>query len=220
MEQSILGSFYSWGGYSIYLSSYLKSNDHNIQSDLVSLIFPFMNIVMNALIPFGERIIAKAGLKNVVFVGIAFLSTFFQLLSIIKNFYLIAFIYIFCIAPIYGILYMVPFLCSWRYFPTKPGEVNAILQAGYGFGSAIFSYFSYIIVNYQNDQPKRNEYENGENSVYFEECISYNTPSMMTFFAVSFVILGTFSLIFLKNNNAGLLQSYHYYQVVKQKNQN
>ncbi|EAR82344.2 oxalate/formate antiporter family transporter (macronuclear) [Tetrahymena thermophila SB210] len=213
----ILGSFYSWGAYSIYLSSYLKAIDHNVTSDSVAIIFPLMNITMNSLIPFGEKIVAKSGLKSVVFYGVFLLSATFFVLSFITNYYLILAIYVLVVGPLYGILYLVPFSCSWKFFPLKSGEVNAILQAGYGVGSALFGFFSYLIVNYYNDYPKRTEYENGENRVYFEECVSYNIPTMLRFFSIAFAILGLFSIIFLRNYNDALLLSYQQYEMVKQK---
>lgn len=57
---------------------------------------------------------------------------------------------IFGIAPIYGLMYMLPFFCSWRYFPANPSYVNAVLQAGFGFGGCLFTYFAYELANYQN----------------------------------------------------------------------
>lgn len=56
-------------------------------------------------------------------------------------------------------------------------------------------------MNYTNDYPKRTEYENGENRVYFEECISFNTPLMLRFFSLAIGSLGFFALMFLRNQN-------------------
>lgn len=99
--------------------------------------------IFSLVIPFGEKIVAKCGLKTVVFSGVLFLSGCFFAISLSSSYYLILSIYVLFIGPIYGILYVVPFLCSWRFFPLKSVEVNATLQAGYGVGAALFSFFAY-----------------------------------------------------------------------------
>ena len=79
------------------------------------------------MIPLGEKIVMKLGLKSTVFVCVMFLVAAFMMLSFIANYYFVFFVYVFIVGPTYGALYVVPFLCSWRFFPMKSGEVNAVL---------------------------------------------------------------------------------------------
>ncbi|KRX05515.1 Major facilitator superfamily domain, general substrate transporter [Pseudocohnilembus persalinus] len=152
----IVGSFYSFGAYSIYLASYLKTQTPNLTLDGIAIVFPLMNILMNC-------------------------------------------------TPIYGLMYTLPFLSTWRYFPTKLQKVNAVLQTGFGLGGAIFGYFAFEIVNYDNQAAKYIVEENGVDRFYFEECISFNVPTMLKTFSISIAILGALTLILLwKPSNENL----------------
>jgi len=79
-----------------------------------------MNLMMNCLIPFGEKFVNKLGTRYSIFFGIYALALSFYLLANIRSSILWGFIAVFCIAPLYGVMYMLPFFCSWRYFPTNP----------------------------------------------------------------------------------------------------
>jgi len=63
----IVGSFYAFGSYSIYIASFLKANNPEIKSDTIAFFFPLMNILMNALIPFGEKFVNSIGNRWAIF---------------------------------------------------------------------------------------------------------------------------------------------------------
>ena len=46
-----------------------------------------------------------------------------------------------------GMIYMIPLICGWDYFPDRRGLVTGICLTGYGFGSFIFTQVSTAIVN-------------------------------------------------------------------------
>ena len=77
-------------------------------------------------------------------------------MSYVRNYLLTLFLLTFFVAPMYGLLYMLPFFFTWKYFPLIPGKVNAVLQAGYiffsnisfGFGAGFLTYIGYELVNY------------------------------------------------------------------------
>ena len=49
-------------------------------------------------------------------------------MSYVRNYLLTLFLLTFFVAPMYGLLYMLPFFFTWKYFPLIPGKVNAVLQ--------------------------------------------------------------------------------------------
>lgn len=153
------------------------------------------------VIPFGDKIVGYFGLRTVIFLSVLFLGAGMTIVSLVTNYYAVLATFVILIGPSYGVLYVIPFLCSWRFFPLKSNEVNATLQAGYGLGAALFSYFAFEIVNPTNDHARRTEFENGESRSYFEECVSYNARTMFRFFAVAFAILGVFALLLLKDHD-------------------
>lgn len=86
-----------------------------------------MNITMNALIPFGEKFVNKFGVRTALFYSFFFLSSFYLITSYTQSTLMLAFMFGFMIGPIYGVLYMVPFFSTWKYFPLIPGRINTLL---------------------------------------------------------------------------------------------
>jgi MFS family permease len=52
-----------------------------------------------------------------------------------------------------GIIYLVPLICSWEYFPNRKGMISGIIIGGFGFGAFIFGFISFAIVNPDNNSP-------------------------------------------------------------------
>lgn len=52
-----------------------------------------------------------------------------------------------------GIVYWMPILCGWEWFPEKKGAVAGAVVAGYGLGSFFFGFLTTYIVNPNNISP-------------------------------------------------------------------
>jgi len=53
-----------------------------------------------------------------------------------------------------GIVYWIPIICAWEWFPERKGLVTGAILAGYGFGSFIFGFLSTAMVNPNNVRPE------------------------------------------------------------------
>jgi OFA family oxalate/formate antiporter-like MFS transporter len=49
-----------------------------------------------------------------------------------------------------GIVFWVPVMCGWEWFPNNKGLVSGTVVAGYGFGAFIFGFVSTAIANPDN----------------------------------------------------------------------
>ena len=50
-------------------------------------------------------------------------------------------------------MYMIPLVCGWDYFPERRGLVTGVVVGAYGIGSAIFNQIARAIVNPGNVLP-------------------------------------------------------------------
>jgi hypothetical protein len=79
------------------------------------------------VIPHGEKFINYLGTRSAILFGLFFLSAFYFALAKIIYVWILFIVFTLIVAPIYGLLYMTPFLVSWKYFPLYSSAVNAIL---------------------------------------------------------------------------------------------
>ena len=63
-------------------------------------------------------------------------------------------LYVILIGIIYpiggGLVYLVPILCGWEWFPSNKGLVSGLILSGYGLGGFIFGLISTKLVNPNN----------------------------------------------------------------------
>ncbi len=52
-----------------------------------------------------------------------------------------------------GLVYLVPILCGWEWFPLHKGLVSGLILSGYGLGGFIFGFISTKLVNPNNVKP-------------------------------------------------------------------
>ena len=62
--------------------------------------------------------------------------------------------YSFCFPVGIGLVYYVPIMCGWEWFPENKGVVSGFIIGGFGFGSFIFSIITTSIVNPDNLKPE------------------------------------------------------------------
>ena len=74
-----------------------------------------------------------------------------------------------------GMMYFVPLVCGWEWFPKRRGLVTGIIVGSYGLGSFIFTQIATQMVN--PDDAKAEIYINNDLS-YFEPEIADRVPGM------------------------------------------
>lgn len=192
----VLGTFYLWGGISIYVASYLRHYDPDITIDLVKGVFPFMMITINAGMSLGVKLANRFGPKIVI--GIAMLvfcfSTF--VCGFITSFIPFFAVYAGLIGFSSGIIYMVPVNCGWRYFPTKKGKVSGFIIGGYGLGSFIFNFIALALVNPNNDKPTVIE---GTHKYFPYDGVAQNVPFMLKVLGACYLGVGMLGTFLVRN---------------------
>ena len=93
-----------------------------------------------------------------------------------------------------GIMYMVPLVCGWDYFPEKKGRVGGSLLCAYGFSSFILNLLSTGLVN-PNDE-KASIYINKDLN-YFSEDIAMRVPAMLRYLCVFFLVLTLICIVLI-----------------------
>lgn len=78
-----------------------------------------------------------------------------------------------------GLLYMLPIICGWRYFPNRRGLVSGMTIGGYGFGSFIFNFVCKAIANPNNIKPTIAELEGTKTVKYFDHTVGDKVPTML-----------------------------------------
>ena len=116
----------------------------------INAVFPFLFSATGIALPFGVALSQKVGEKLYIIIGSFLLGGIILISSFIKSFILFVFIYGFLFGITVGCLYMVPINIGFKYFPNKKGMVSGIIASGFAFGSFIFSWIVYSIINPNN----------------------------------------------------------------------
>ncbi|CAD8089028.1 unnamed protein product [Paramecium sonneborni] len=197
----VLGTFYLWGGISPYVAAYMKQYDRNVTQSTLQIVFPILGIATNSVLSFGVKLAFRIGFQTMI-CGAGFLiSLAFLILSIINDIYGFILIYCFMIGIPTGLVYMLPIICGWKYFPFNRGMVSGLIIAGYGFGAFSFNFLCKAICNPNNEDPELSFEENGKIKKYFSESVYKNVPLMFRMLALSYFFLTIIATLLVKYPN-------------------
>jgi len=85
------------------------------------MVFPLMFIGINVMLSAGVKVADKIGHKIVCFFGVGCVAAAAFIVSFISNYMLFIIIYTVMIGLSSGLVYMVPVICGWKYFPKRKG---------------------------------------------------------------------------------------------------
>lgn len=173
----------------------MREEDKGVTLNFMAIIFPILGIITMSVLSFGIKIAEKVGFKTTIAVGSQTIALAFLIISFIQH--IGGFIAVFCIMVGIsgGLLYMLPIICGWRYFPNRRGLVSGMTIGGYGFGSFIFNFVCKAIANPDNVKPTVEEIENGKTVKYFDNSVGDNVPVMLRVLAASYCALGIIATI-------------------------
>lgn len=75
-----------------------------------------------------------------------------------------------------GLIYMVPLVSCWEYFPERKGLISGIITGSYGLGSFIYSLVAKKVANPDNLDPT---IIINKDLSYFDERVAKNFPQMI-----------------------------------------
>jgi len=85
-----------------------------------------------------------------IFLLLQLLALSYFIISLQTNIYVIGFVLLVLVSPVVGIIYLIPFHCASRYFPSSNNILNGIFQMGQGFGIGLFNVYIYLGTNGEN----------------------------------------------------------------------
>jgi len=94
-----------------------------------------------------------------------------------------------------GIIYWVPVICAWEWFPERKGMISGLIIGAYGFGPFIYSFASTAIVNPNNISPQYID-----NELLVPKEVANRIPGMWRMLLISWAVL-CFLGISLVNRN-------------------
>lgn len=178
------GCFFLWGNISIYVLSYFYMTDKDMSYDFIFIV-DLLLVLSNWLgYQVGTQLFEnyRFQARNLILLGglISLFGVF--MCSFATN--LGTFLVFYCLFNGIGcgMLYFIPLICAWEWFPERKGIVSGIIIGGYGFGSFIFSFLSTYLVNPNDEQPSI--YDKKNDVTYFDEKVASRTPMMLRILAI------------------------------------
>ena len=106
-----------------------------------------------------------------------------------------------------GIVYWVPIMCGWEWFPDRKGLVSGLVVGGYGFGAFIFGYISTAIAN--PDDLKTAAPEDGSTTdKLFPQHVAEEVPHMFRTCLILWVLLALCGVVLVSGTPAFGQQEY------------
>lgn len=176
----------------------MREEDKGVTLNFMAIIFPILGIITMSVLSFGIKIAEKIGFKTTIAIGSQAIALAFLIISFIQH--IGGFIAVFCIMVGIsgGLLYMLPIICGWRYFPNRRGLVSGMTIGGYGFGSFIFNFVCKAIANPNNLKPSVAEIEDGKTVKYFDNEVGDKVPEMLRVLAACYCALGIIATIMVR----------------------
>jgi len=145
---------YLWGNVSTYVVSYYHMlGDDNASSTLAVAVLPISFFVQTCFNPIGAFMQKKYNPKLILLIGVSMMTSSIFLASYMKTWWGFIAAYCFGYPAGIGMVYWVPIMCGWEWFPNNKGLVSGLIVGGYGFGAFIFGFVSTAIANPNDFKP-------------------------------------------------------------------
>ena len=142
---------YLWGNVSGYVVSYYHMlGDEKATMTLAVACLPLSFFVQTCFNPLGAFWQKKYNPKLVILLGVSIMSGSILFASYMKTWWSFVAFYCFGYPAGIGIVYWVPIMCGWEWFPENKGLVSGLVVGGYGFGAFIFGFVTTAIANPEN----------------------------------------------------------------------
>jgi hypothetical protein len=149
----MIGGIFIWGNIVVYVTSYFRLYDPELNMEHTFILFPIQVILNNVIMYLGSLIALHWHPK--IAVGLAticmFCGCFFSSYMTSWSLYFVLYGLVVTIGVGFG--YTAPLIVAWSYFPEKKGRVSGLITCGFGFSAGIFNMVSTSLVNPDNIPP-------------------------------------------------------------------
>lgn len=173
--QLALGTIYSWGTLTIFISPYL-----NEVKELTVFVFGVGLLSFAITMIFAGKLQQKYGPRNVAILGGILMGAGVIMSAFMTTFIGLLITYGIIFGAGIGFGYVCPIASASKWFPDKKGFINGIAVAGFGAGSFIFNYVIKALANPTNLETT---------DTAFLDTISPNIPLMFIILGIVYLIL-------------------------------
>lgn len=106
------------------------------------MILPLSFIIQSLFNPLGAFLLKRYNPKIILFIGHLIMCSGILIASYCTTWWSFAMVYSIVYPAGIGIVYWVPIICGWEWFPERKGLVSGCVVAGYGFGAFIFGFIT------------------------------------------------------------------------------
>ena len=183
MIQLALGTIYSWGTLTVFISPYLSEI-----KEVTVFIFGIGLLSFAITMIFAGKLQQKYGPRNIAILGGILMGSGVILSAFMTNFIGLLITYGIIFGAGIGFGYVCPIASASKWFPDKKGFINGIAVAGFGAGSFVFNYLIKALANPTNletDHPN------------FVSTVTQNIPLMFIVLGIIYLVLiigGAFTL--------------------------
>ena len=145
-----VGSQYIWGNIKWYVTSYFRQYNPSLTVSSAFIVFPVLVITNTAMMPFGGYLGRKWNPKIWILIGAGFSLVWILLSTFVHPFWMFVILYGVWYGIGSSIMFVVPVVWGWEYFPRYKAVVSGIVIGAFGFGSLIFNLISTSLINPNN----------------------------------------------------------------------
>lgn len=102
-----------------------------------------------------------------------------------------------------GLVYFVPVIAGWEWFPEKRGTVSGVIIGGFGLGAFFFGFLTTAIANPDNLEP-HTQAKDGD--TYFPDSVAKNVPKMIRTCCIFWTALCVIGILTISRNPAFVAQ--------------
>ena len=149
----VCGCFYLTGIINIYIVSYLRKFNEELNMNSMIIILPTIVIFQTTFMGLGPFLLRWYNQYVPMVTGsiIICLGTFLASFSQSLTWYVIFFACFMGVGN--GMCYITPIILGWEYFPNNKGFVSGVISCGFGLASFIYTFVAEAIVNPENAKP-------------------------------------------------------------------
>ncbi|NVM45787.1 MAG: OFA family MFS transporter [Candidatus Lokiarchaeota archaeon] len=181
--QLALGTIYSWGTMTVFVSPYLNltmSLDPNIVREVTVYIFGVGLLTFAITMIFAGKLQQKYGPKKIAILGGILIGIGLILSAFMPTFIGLLITYGIIFGAGIGFGYVCPIASAGKWFPDKKGFINGIAVAGFGAGAFVFNYVIKALANPTGLS---------DTAPNFVDVISPNIPIMFIVLGIIYIVL-------------------------------
>lgn len=153
MIQAAIGIASIWGNIVIYQTSKLRGDDPNLSLQFTILVFPTILAVASIAMQLGNKLLDYLNPRLQVLLGGLIWTCAVYCAQFPVSFPVFLVVYSVLGGIGFGIVYFVPLLCAWSYFPNKRNLVAGFILMCFSLNAIMTSAITTNMVNPNNDQP-------------------------------------------------------------------